>query len=55
MPSAWLILPTYNEALNLEPMVRAVLPQLASGGAAPTILVVYFGYSAATMRRRLLM
>ncbi|MEA2361782.1 MAG: dolichol-phosphate mannosyltransferase [Thermoleophilaceae bacterium] len=40
MPSAWLILPTYNEAQNLEPMVRAVLPQLAQGGATPTILVV---------------
>ena len=40
MPSAWLILPTYNEAQNLEPMVRAVLPQLTLSGAAPTILVV---------------
>jgi dolichol-phosphate mannosyltransferase len=40
VPSAWLILPTYNEAQNLEPMVRAVLPQLAQGGATPTILVV---------------
>ncbi|MBA3261916.1 MAG: polyprenol monophosphomannose synthase [Thermoleophilaceae bacterium] len=40
MPSAWLILPTYNEAQNLEPMVRAVLPQLAKGEATPTILVV---------------
>jgi dolichol-phosphate mannosyltransferase len=40
VPSAWLILPTYNEAQNLEPMVRAVLPQLAQGGATPTLLVV---------------
>ena len=40
MPSAWLILPTYNEAENLEPMVRAVLPRLAEGGTTPTILVV---------------
>jgi dolichol-phosphate mannosyltransferase len=40
VPSAWLILPTYNEAQNLEPMVRAVLPQLAHGGATPTLLVV---------------
>jgi dolichol-phosphate mannosyltransferase len=40
VPSAWLILPTYNEAQNLEPMVQAVLPQLAHGGASPTILVV---------------
>jgi dolichol-phosphate mannosyltransferase len=38
--SAWLILPTYNEAQNLEPMVNAVLPQLAHGGATPTVLVV---------------
>jgi dolichol-phosphate mannosyltransferase len=38
--SAWLILPTYNEAENLEPMVRAVLPRLAEGGRSPTILVV---------------
>jgi dolichol-phosphate mannosyltransferase len=38
--SAWLILPTYNEAQNLEPMVRAVLPRLAEGGNTPTILVV---------------
>ena len=40
MASAWLILPTYNEAQNLEPMVHAVLPQLAHTGAAATILVV---------------
>jgi dolichol-phosphate mannosyltransferase len=38
--SAWLILPTYNEAQNLEPMVHAVLPQLSHTGATPTILVV---------------
>jgi len=38
--SAWLILPTYNEAQNLEPMVRAVLPRLAEGGSDPVILVV---------------
>jgi dolichol-phosphate mannosyltransferase len=40
LPGAWLILPTYNEAENVEPLVRAVLPQLASTGAAHTILVV---------------
>jgi dolichol-phosphate mannosyltransferase len=40
VPSAWLILPTYNEAENLEPMVRAVLPRLAEGGKSATILVV---------------
>jgi dolichol-phosphate mannosyltransferase len=37
---AWLILPTYNEAENLEPMVHAVLPRLRQGGDTPTILVV---------------
>jgi len=40
VPSAWLILPTYNEAQNLESMVHAVLPQLAHGGATPTLLIV---------------
>jgi len=40
VPSAWLILPTYNEAQNLEAMVTAVLPQLRHGGASPTILIV---------------
>jgi len=30
---AWLVLPTYNEVDNIDPFVRAVLPQLA--GAAP--------------------
>ena len=32
MPGAWLVLPTYNEAENIEAIVRAVLPQLASTG-----------------------
>jgi dolichol-phosphate mannosyltransferase len=40
VPSAWLVLPTYNEAENLEQMVHAVLPRLAEGGSSPTILVV---------------
>lgn len=40
MPGAWLILPTYNEAENIEPLVRAVLPQLAGTGLEHTILVV---------------
>jgi dolichol-phosphate mannosyltransferase len=38
--AVWLILPTYNEAENLESMVRSALPQLASSGLEPTILVV---------------
>jgi dolichol-phosphate mannosyltransferase len=40
VPSTWLVLPTYNEAENLEPMVRAVLPHLAGGDMTATILVV---------------
>jgi dolichol-phosphate mannosyltransferase len=40
LPGAWLILPTYNEAENIEPLVRAVLPHLASAGFEHTILVV---------------
>jgi dolichol-phosphate mannosyltransferase len=38
--STWLILPTYNEAANLERMVQAVLPRLAEGGGEPHILIV---------------
>jgi dolichol-phosphate mannosyltransferase len=40
LPGAWLILPTYNEAENIEPLVRAVLPHLASAGVVHTVLVV---------------
>ena len=40
MPGAWLILPTYNEAENIEPLVRAVLPQLASTELEHTVLIV---------------
>jgi dolichol-phosphate mannosyltransferase len=40
LSATWVILPTYNEATNLEPMVRAALPQVASTGGSPTILVV---------------
>jgi dolichol-phosphate mannosyltransferase len=35
-----LVLPTYNEAENLEPFVRALLPQLASADPDHTVLVV---------------
>ena len=31
MAAAWLVLPTYNEAENIEPMVRATLAQLREG------------------------
>ena len=40
MPGAWLILPTYNEAVNVEPFVRAVLPELAEAAPEHRILIV---------------
>ena len=40
MPAAWLILPTYNEAENVEAVVRAALAQLATTGLDHTVLVV---------------
>ena len=40
MPGPWLILPTYNEAENIAPLVRAALPQLESTGLEHTVLIV---------------
>jgi dolichol-phosphate mannosyltransferase len=40
LPGAWLILPTYNEAENVEAVLRAALAQLATTGLEHTILVV---------------
>ena len=40
MAGAWLILPTYNEAVNIEPFVRAVLPELAEAASDHRILIV---------------
>jgi dolichol-phosphate mannosyltransferase len=40
LPGAWLILPTYNEAENVDAVVRAALEQLAATGREHTILVV---------------
>jgi len=40
MSGAWLVLPTYNEAENLEDVVRAALPQLAGSGLEHHVLVV---------------
>ena len=40
MSGAWLVLPTYNERANLEPLVRAVLPQLAKAATNHRILIV---------------
>jgi dolichol-phosphate mannosyltransferase len=37
---AWLVLPTYDEAENIEPIVRAVLPRLAEAAGEHRLLVV---------------
>jgi dolichol-phosphate mannosyltransferase len=37
---AWLVLPTYNEAENLEAMIRAVLPRLAEASPEHHVIVV---------------
>ncbi len=50
MPGAWLILPTYNEAENIEGLVRAALVQLESTGLEHTILVVDDGSPDGTGR-----
>ena len=40
MATAWLVLPTYNEAENVGPFVRAVLPQLQTSGLPHRVLIV---------------
>jgi dolichol-phosphate mannosyltransferase len=40
VPGAWVVLPTYNEAENLEAIVERILPQLAAGGGEHRILIV---------------
>jgi dolichol-phosphate mannosyltransferase len=40
VPGVWLILPTYNEAENLEPLVRALLPRLEGTGLPHRVLIV---------------
>jgi dolichol-phosphate mannosyltransferase len=37
---AWLILPTYNEAENLDPLVRAALPRLREAAPEHRVLIV---------------
>jgi dolichol-phosphate mannosyltransferase len=39
-PNTWLVVPTYNEAENLEPFVRKVLPQLATATSEHRVLIV---------------
>jgi dolichol-phosphate mannosyltransferase len=50
LPGAWLILPTYNEAENIERLVRAALAQLETTGLEHTILVVDDGSPDGTGR-----
>ena len=50
MRRAWLILPTYNEAQNVEAVVRAALAQLAATGLEHTVLVVDDGSPDGTGR-----
>ncbi len=40
MTGVWLVLPTYNEADNIGPLVRAALPQLEASGLPHRILIV---------------
>jgi dolichol-phosphate mannosyltransferase len=40
LAGAWLILPTYNEAENIESLVRAALPRLEETGEPHAILIV---------------
>jgi dolichol-phosphate mannosyltransferase len=37
---AWLVLPTYNEAENIDALVRAALPRLAASGLPHRVLIV---------------
>jgi dolichol-phosphate mannosyltransferase len=38
--ATWLIIPTYNEADNVEPFVRAALPELAAAGGSDDRLLI---------------
>jgi dolichol-phosphate mannosyltransferase len=40
VPGTWLVLPTYNEAENIEAIVAAILPRLAEASPDHTLLVV---------------
>ncbi len=50
MSGAWLVLPTYNEADNVEGVVRASLDQLAETGMTHRVLVVDDGSPDGTGR-----
>ena len=40
MAGAWIVIPTYNEAENVEPVVRAALEHLRGSGTEHTVLIV---------------
>jgi dolichol-phosphate mannosyltransferase len=50
MSGAWLILPTYNEAENVEAIVRTAVPHLAATGMEHRVLVVDDGSPDGTGR-----
>ncbi|HEY6781434.1 MAG TPA: polyprenol monophosphomannose synthase, partial [Thermoleophilaceae bacterium] len=50
MAGIWVVLPTYNEAENIGPLVRAVLPQLALTGREHHVLIVDDGSPDGTGR-----
>ena len=39
-PTTWIVVPTYNEAANIERFVHAVLPQLAAAAGEHRVLIV---------------
>jgi dolichol-phosphate mannosyltransferase len=40
LTGTWVVIPTYNEADNIEPLVRAILPRLAAATATHRVLIV---------------
>jgi dolichol-phosphate mannosyltransferase len=40
LTGTWVVIPTYNEADNIEPLVRAILPRLAAATATYRVLIV---------------
>ena len=51
MSGAWLVLPTYNEAENIGPLVRAALPALEATGRPHRVLIVDDGSPDGTGQR----
>jgi dolichol-phosphate mannosyltransferase len=40
LTGTWVVIPTYNEADNIEPLVRAILPRLAAATPTHRVLIV---------------